>query len=67
MAANAGDCKEKCRLLDAFGEAMSEYARTQVRPSDLSEEDHMTVREHARKAYEDAKLALRLHRKNHGC
>ena len=67
LSRNGETCKEKIRLLAAFTEAMSECARVQNEPSTLSTDEQKKVLANARKEYEQAKLNLRLHRKQHHC
>jgi len=64
---NGESCKEKVRLLDAFSNTMTEYARVQNEPQKLPEDERKQALTNARREYERAKLALRLHRKEHGC
>jgi hypothetical protein len=64
---NGETCREKIRLLDAFTEATAEYARVQNEPSVLPEHERKMAVTNARSEYEQAKVALRLHRKQHGC
>ena len=66
-ARNGEACKEKIRLLDAFSEAMTEYARVHNESSTLPKDERTTVLKNVHGEYERAKLALRLHRKEHGC